>query len=159
GRILRSAHRPGKSLPPGTIRVRAVWIPRRSRPCVTMRAQMAVATTYAESFQRTRQGWIAGPAWDLLFVVSSLCASGLLLRRRSPCGLGRASALLFTVNVGLALVHSWSTTYLVIGSPLLREQRRLNPRKFLLIPLAIVAVSFALGIAIGETRAFPQRFP
>ena len=117
------------------------------------------AATYSASFQRTRHGWIGGPVWDSVWMFSALWGSGLLLLLSLPLGMGRAGTLLFVANMGLALVHSWSTTYLVLGSPLLRDARRKDRTKFLLVPLAIVIASFALGLAIGELRLFPTQFP
>src|SRR6185503_4670393 len=62
-------------------------------------------------------------------------------------------------GAALAVAHSWSTTFVVLASPLLREARRRNRVKFTVVPLAVVAGSLALGYAIGATGGFPREVP
>jgi len=54
-----------------------------------------------------------------------------------------------------ALTHSWSTTYVVMASPLFEKERQKHPGKYLLVPSLI----FTLSMALGLTVAFNQRFP
>jgi hypothetical protein len=73
--------------------------------------------------------------------------------------MAEAAGVLFAANTLIALCHSWSTTYVVLGSPLLREVRRANRRKFLLVPAAIVLGSFALGLLVTGSDALPRSVP
>lgn len=90
---------------------------------------------------------------------SAVWGSALLALLSLWVGISAAAAALFSANLALALGHSWSTTWMVIGSPLLREERRRNRRKYTWIPLIIVAASVALGLSVSETRAIPKSVP
>ena len=90
---------------------------------------------------------------------SALWGSALLAAAVLAFGNPRVSAVFFPLGVALAACHSWSTTYVVIASPVLREARSRNRIKFTVVPLAVVAGSLALGYAIGATGALPRRFP
>ncbi|MCH2171991.1 hypothetical protein MK489_14490 [Myxococcota bacterium] len=90
---------------------------------------------------------------------SALWGCALFLGLTAGIGMEAAASLLFAVNVYLAISHSWSTTYMVVASPLLREERRLDRRKWTYIPLAVVGFSLLLGVGIGVYDAFPHTFP
>ena len=132
-----------------------------------MVAGMTAASADSGSFARPLTGfrpaqgnWISSPAWDSFWMFSALWGSALLLLLASlGLGLARAGALLFVINVWLALCHSWSTTWMVLGSPLFRELRRSDRRKYLWTPLAVVAGSFALGVLVSETGSLPRELP
>jgi hypothetical protein len=110
-------------------------------------------------FRPARGNWISSPAWDGFWMFSAVWGSALLGLLSLSLGLERAGLLLFVVNTWLALCHSWSTTYMVLGSPLFREQRRSELRKFVWVPLGVFGGSIALGVLVAETHALPARFP
>jgi len=87
---------------------------------------------------------------------SALWASMCLIALASIAGLENAGPMMFVANIFLAVAHSWSTTFMVIGSPLLAAARKQNRWKFTHVPILVVAGSMVLGIAVGMSRAFPE---
>ena len=55
----------------------------------------------------------------------------------------------------MSIAHSWSTTYMVLFSPLLAAERRRRRVEFTWIPLAIALGSFALGLYVAGWQRFP----
>jgi len=101
---------------------------------------------------------VSSARWDLFWMFSALWGSALLGAAVLAAGSARVGAILIPLGVVFAACHSWSTTYVVLASPVLREARRRNRVKFLFIPLAVVTGSLALGWAIGVT-GFPRALP
>ena len=118
-----------------------------------------VATTSIPALRLGRGNWITSPAWDAFWMFSAVWGSALPLLASAWLGLATAGGILVVFNVFIAICHSWSTTYMVLGSPLRHEQRRRNRGKYTVIPLALVLGSFALGLLVSQTRAFPTSFP
>ena len=118
----------------------------------------AAATTTPQLRAGTGQ-WVSSAGWDLFWMFSALWGSALFASVALAMGAGPAGAALVTLGVAFAACHSWSTTYVVLGSPVLREARRRNRVKFAIVPLAIALGSLALGYAIGVTGGFPRAFP
>jgi hypothetical protein len=118
-----------------------------------------LAATTAPSLRLSRGNWISSPAWDAFWMFSAVWGSAILLILSGGIGMAAAGGILFAANMFIAMCHSWSTTYVVLGSPLLREARRADRRKFAVIPLAIVLGSFALGLLVSETGALPASTP
>ena len=120
---------------------------------------MAVAATTTTPQLRAGTGqWVSSARWDLFWMFSALWGSALLGAAVLAAGSARVGAILIPLGVVFAACHSWSTTYVVLASPVLREARRRNRVKFLFIPLAVVTGSLALGWAIGVT-GFPRALP
>ncbi len=117
------------------------------------------AVTATPALRLGRGNWISTPAWDAFWMFSAVWGSALLLLASAWLGLATAGGILFVVNILVAMCHSWSTTYMVLGSPLLREQRRQHRRKYTVIPLLLVLGSVALGLLVSQTRAFPTVLP
>lgn len=117
------------------------------------------ALTATPQLRETTGGWVSSPRWDLFWMFSALwgCAACYLL----GVGVGHAEvgALLFVGNWLIAIAHSFSTTWVVLGSPLLREARQRNRRKFTVVPILVVSGSLLLGLAIGLTDGFPRTVP
>ena len=120
---------------------------------------MTVAATTTPELRAGTGSWVSSPRWDLFWMFSALWGAALLAAAVAAFGNPRVSLFFFPIGTALAACHSWSTTYVVIASPVLREARARNRIKFTLIPLAVVAGSLALGYAIGATAAFPRQFP
>ena len=113
----------------------------------------------AQPLDPTRGGWVASPAWDLSFMFSAVWGSALCLLLGYQVGPGPAVATLFAWNWLIAILHSFSTTYMVVASPLMRGARQRNRLKFTWAPLAIAAGCVALGWSIGVSGGFPESFP
>jgi hypothetical protein len=101
--------------------------------------------------------WIQSAKWDLFWIFPSLWLSALIaLLELVPKG----TVIILTLLAGeriVALTHSWSTTYMVLGSPLFKAQRKNNPLRFVLLPLAIFAVSMVLGLLLAKYHRFPLK--
>jgi hypothetical protein len=82
---------------------------------------------------------------------SGLWGTALWFGLSSALPAGALLASLVVVNRGLGLCHSWSTTYMVVASPLLREKRRLDLLRTRVVPLLIFVGSLLLGIAVSYT--------
>lgn len=121
---------------------------------------MAVAATTTTPQLRAGTGhWVSSARWDLFWMFSAVWGSALCFAAVVALGAKQAGALLFSLGTVLAICHSWSTTYVVIASPVLREARRRNRVKFTVVPIAVVAGSLALGYAVGATGSLPRSFP
>src|SRR5215470_10930400 len=120
---------------------------------------MTVAATTTPQLRAGTGSWVSSPRWDLFWMFSALWGAALLGAAVAAIGSPRVGALLFPLGTALAVCHSWSTTYVVIASPVLRDARRRNRMKFTLAPIGVVAGSVALGIAIGATGGFPGSLP
>jgi hypothetical protein len=100
-------------------------------------------------------GWIGSPGWDFFWMFAALWGGALLLAGASVFGLAAFAALVFLSERIVSIAHSWSTTYMVLFSPLLAAERRSRPRKFVWIPLAIALGAFALGLFVAGWQRFP----
>jgi hypothetical protein len=104
-----------------------------------------------------RRGWIQSPAWDFFWIFSAIWASALLLAGSlaQPLITAPMLALLVVFERGISVTHAWSTTYMVLGSPLMAAERRANWRKYRLVPALIVALAMALGLYVGAFQRYP----
>lgn len=95
--------------------------------------------------------WVNSPLWDALTTLSGISFCILLALFR-PFSLDvNVALILFAADRALGMLHSWSTTYLVVGSPMFASLRRENPDRYVRIPLAIFLFSLCLGIMIAKT--------
>jgi hypothetical protein len=120
---------------------------------------MAVAATTTPQLRAGTGHWVSSAPWDLFWMFSALWGSALLGALALAVGVVRVHPVVVSLGLVLALFHSWSTTYVVIASPVLREARRRNRVKFTAVPIAVVVGSVGLGYAIGATGGLPSRFP
>ena len=121
---------------------------------------MTVAAITTTPQLRAETGhWVNSAPWDLFWMFSAVWGSALVAAAALAVGSPRVGGILIPLGTLVAGCHSWSTTYAVLASPVLREARARNRVKFSLVPLAVVAGSLALGYAIGATRGFPREFP
>jgi hypothetical protein len=116
---------------------------------------MAAIPAPAETTGFGRRGWIQSPAWDSFWMFSALWGAALIL-------LGTAAQPLATLLLGLlalerliSVLHAWSTTYMVVFSPLLAEERRANRRRYLWFPAGIALFSLGLGLVVSATQRYP----
>jgi len=94
--------------------------------------------------------------WDIFWMFSALWGTALLGLGSLFADIAAVGALLLAINPLIAIGHAWSTTYMVLGSPLLAPERRARPRKYVLYPALIVAGCFALGLVVAYTQRFPE---
>jgi hypothetical protein len=120
---------------------------------------MTVAATTTPQLRAGTGQWVSSAGWDLFWMFSALWGSALFAAAAWALGGPRMGAALVAVGLVIAACHSWSTTYVVLASPVLREARRRNRVKFALVPLVIALGSLALGYAIGVSGGLPREFP
>ncbi len=119
-----------------------------------------MATTSAvPTLRASEANWVHSAIWDSFWMFSALWGSACLVALASIIGLAGAGPLMFVANIFLAVAHSWSTTFMVIGSPLLAAARKQNRWKFTHVPIIVVVGSLVLGLAVGMNRAFPESTP
>jgi hypothetical protein len=119
----------------------------------------AAATTTTPQLRAGTGQWVSSARWDLFWMFSALWGAALLAVLLLAFGSQPVGAMLLPAGVLVAVCHSWSTTYVVLASPVLREARRRNRLKFTIVPLVVVAGSLALGWVIGTTAGFPRELP
>ena len=65
-------------------------------------------------------------------------------------------AMLFLpLNRFLSVFHSWSTTFMVLRSSLLAEERRADPRKYIVVPALIAVFCLGLGLYVAAAQRYP----
>jgi hypothetical protein len=116
---------------------------------------MAAADALPTAAAGARAGWIGSPGWDLFWMFSALWGGALLLAGGALVEVTLLAGALFLVNRIVSITHSWSTTYMVLFSPLLREERRARPGKYAWTPAALVVLAFALGFGVAGWQRFP----
>lgn len=117
---------------------------------------MVAATPTADAPEAAGAGWIQSPAWDLVWMFAGLWGALLVLLATGAPGLAGGLLALFVLERAFATLHAWSTTWMVLGSSLLAEERRADPWKYRWRPLALAALAMALGVAVATTQRFPE---
>ena len=102
-----------------------------------------------------RRGWVQSPGWDAFWMFSALWGGALLLLGSLVAPIMPWVLGILVLQRGLSVFHSWSTTWMVVGSSLLREERRANRLKFSVIPALLVGVGLALGLYTGMAQRYP----
>jgi hypothetical protein len=108
--------------------------------------------------------WICSASWDGLWMFSGLWAPLLVAlgyvavgtfsrdaRANAPFQQLPRFALAYTA---LSVLHRMSTTYAVLGTPILRDEIKSNPKRYLYVPLAIVVGCLVLAQAFTFHAAF-----
>ena len=116
---------------------------------------MASATAVGELASAPSNRWIGSPIWDFFWMFAALWGGGLLLASGSVFGLAAVAAVAFVGERLVSIAHSWSTTYMVLFSPLLAAERSRRRVEFTWLPLAIALGAFALGLFIAGWQRFP----
>ncbi len=86
---------------------------------------------------------------------AALWGGALMLASGAVFGLAAVAAVAFVGERLVSIAHSWSTTWMVLGSPLLAAERRRRRLEFIWIPLAITLGAFALGLYVAGWQRFP----
>jgi hypothetical protein len=100
--------------------------------------------------------WIQSPLWDAIWMFAGLWAPaaialiyvGLRLTSGAPAVTGLPDLDLQTlalIYLPLSVLHRIGTTFCVLGTPILRDDIRQNPGRYLYIPLAIVVGCLVLA--------------
>jgi len=119
---------------------------------------MTIAST-APMLRESTTNWVHSASWDAFWMFSAVWGSACLFGLALIFGLTAAGPILFVANIFIAVAHSWSTTFMVIGSPLLAAARRRNRWKFTVVPIIVVSASVLLGFAVAMNRAYPASTP
>ena len=98
------------------------------------------------SLAANERGWIQSAGWDTVWMFSALWGGALFLGATLATPLMTLVALVFLFDRLASALHNWSTTYLILFSSLLREERRRHFWRYYGVPGLIVTVSFALGL-------------
>lgn len=120
---------------------------------------MKVTASAIPAAKAQSRGWVRSPIWDLFWMFSALWSMALLLGLSEAIGFRRAWILFALPSGALAVWHSWSTSYMVLGSPLFKEQRGSNPLRYRVYPLLIVGLSMSLGIGMVLSHRYPTGGP
>jgi hypothetical protein len=116
---------------------------------------MAVSVAMETPARASAVRWIESPGWDLFWMFSALWGAALLLAGSSFAQVAIVGGTLFVFNRIIATCHSWSTTYMVLFSPLLDGERRAHRTRYVAIPALIAAGALGLGVYVGATQRFP----
>ena len=99
--------------------------------------------------------WIFFGLWGPVLILIGYFASGFIWGDRQTLVrlLGVEGPFLF-LYVAVGVLHRMSSTYAVLGTPILRGEIRRNPRKYIFIPLGILAACLLLAQAFVFHSAF-----
>lgn len=103
--------------------------------------------------------WIAGPAWDLVWVLNALWLAPLVLLLARGHDQVRASpvdGLFFALAVPLWFGHRVSSAWLVYATPAYRPLLSRQRLRFVVAPLAIAAACFTLMLAPQSVLPMPR---
>jgi len=100
--------------------------------------------------------WVQSPLWDGFWMFSAIWGSLALYLLSAAIGWQQAATALFLGNGVIAVFHSYSTTFMVLGSSRLRDARAAHHTKYVKVPIAIGAVAMAVGVYTGLTLSFPR---
>ena|GEM_PF-3398200 len=104
----------------------------------------------------TKSNWIVSPRWDITWMFSGLWAPALIalsylmlsdeMIPKEPINLWPRLTVFF---LALGILHRMSTTYAVLCTPILQDDIKKNPRRYIQIPLAIVMGCMGLSTAFA----------
>jgi hypothetical protein len=92
-----------------------------------------------------RRGWVQSPGWDAFWMFSALWGGALLLLGSLATSIMPWVLGLLVLQRALSVIHSWSTTWMVMGSSLLSGERRANRLKYAVIPARMAASAGTCG--------------
>jgi hypothetical protein len=116
------------------------------------------------STQAAPSPWIESPRWDAFWIFAGLWApllaigAYLLLHGSGTAQTQRAFGTgiegIAFIYLPLSVLHRITTTYAVLGTPILRDERRAHPARYYHVPLAITAGCILLALAFTFHDAF-----
>lgn len=109
--------------------------------------------------------WIQSPLWDALWIYSGLWAPALTMLAYFTLSLvsdspgkidtpGIDVQDIALIYLPLSVLHRITTTYTVLGTPILRDDIRARPARYLYIPSAIVGGCIALSLGFTFHTVF-----
>ena len=109
--------------------------------------------------------WIKSPLWDALWIFAGAWAPLVALAIYSALGVFSAdhagmplpvynAQSLAMVYLPLSVLHRIGATFSVLGTPILREEARRDPRRYVYRPAAITLGCFVLAMCIVFHSAF-----
>jgi len=114
----------------------------------------AQATAASPTAARAAHPWIVSPAFDVAWILAGLW---MLLGFAASVHLGVDEGLVSVIaatGATLALVHAWSTTWTVIGSPLFAEARAARPIELYAVPALVMVLSLLVGVEVMTGPTF-----
>jgi hypothetical protein len=120
--------------------------------------QVEEASNRTEALPSSPMRWIKSPAWDLVWVLNALWLAPLVLLLARGHDDARASlvdGLFFALAVPLWFGHRVSSAWLAYATPAYRPLLVTQRLRFVVAPLAIAAVCFALLLAPESVLPMP----
>jgi len=115
---------------------------------------MAAAPGTSPAAAPGRSSWVQSPGWDAFWMFSGIWGCGLLLLGSIIGPVIWIPFALLASARGVSIAHAWSTTYLVLFSPLLAEPRGEDRTRFVWIPLGLAIGCLALGWVVASTQRY-----
>ncbi len=112
----------------------------------------------ADALLSHRTRWIKSPAWDLVWILNALWLAPLVLLLARGYDDVRASpvdGLFFVLTVPLWFGHRVSSAWLAYATPAYRPLLAKQPLRFIVAPMAIAVVCFALLLAPESVLPMP----
>ena len=103
--------------------------------------------------------WVQSPLWDGFWMFAAIWGSALLFALAGQWGWYQAAAYLFAGNLVIATLHSYSTTFMILGSARLGPARARQRGRLVYGPIALAAGALLLGLYLGWSLAFPRTAP
>lgn len=100
--------------------------------------------------------WIQSPFWDGFWMFAAIWGSALLFVSAGQWGWSEAATVLFAGNVIIATLHSYSTTFMILGSSRLRQARARQRGRLVYGPIALATGALVLGLYLGWSLGFPR---
>ena len=102
--------------------------------------------------------WIKSPAWDLVWILNALWLAPLVLllaRGHDDVRASPVDGLFFVLTVPLWFGHRVSSAWLAYATPAYRPLLAKQPLRFIVAPMAIAVVCFALLLAPESVLPMP----
>src|SRR5437773_6591514 len=120
--------------------------------------QVEETSNRGEALPSTQMRWIKSPAWDLVWVLNALWLAPLVFLLAQGHDDVRASpvdGLFFVLAVPLWFGHRVSSAWLAYATPAYRPLLATQRLRFVVAPLAIAGVCFALLLAPESALPMP----
>jgi hypothetical protein len=114
------------------------------------------AATAAAPVSIAREGWIQSPGWDLVWMFAAVWGGALVLAGAAFPSLMGVVVVAFALERLASVGHSWSTTWMVVGSSLFADERRARPVRYVAVPALLAAVGMSLGLWVAATQRYPS---
>jgi hypothetical protein len=130
----------------------------RAIPCVDAMISDGEPSRRADPLRSLRTRWIKSPAWDLVWILNALWLAPLVLLLARGYDDVRASpvdGLFFVLTVPLWFGHRVSSAWLAYATPAYRPLLAKQRLRFIVAPVAIAVVCFAVLLAPESMLPMP----